>query len=74
MLCDTCRNIDFDLLLPSENAHGAYKHHASFDKLKEAAALGCELCTLISITHEKNIKEISEQILKYIRTKAIYEP
>jgi len=47
MLCDTCRNINFDELIPAPEVFSGTRHHASFKDLQEAARAGCELCEAV---------------------------
>ncbi len=63
MLCQTCKSIDFDRLLPLEDdpeyppfATGA-EHHTSFAALLTAAESGCELCAAIEKSTSVLIKQ-----------------
>lgn len=52
MLCDKCKSIDVDKLIPPEESLKAgvvsgTRHHASFADLEDAAKAGCEFCTAI---------------------------
>ena len=52
MLCEICKTINVDKLIPSENAFetgisSGTRHHASFAELESAAKAGCELCKVI---------------------------
>jgi len=58
MLCDICKSINIDELIPPESTLVAgilsgTRHHATFSELEAAAAAGCELCTAIELrAHE----------------------
>lgn len=52
MLCQTCKSIDFDMLIPIEadleaGVVSGTKHHENCADLVAAAKSGCELCAVI---------------------------
>lgn len=63
MLCQKCKSIDFDQLLPPKevlddipHAYGS-DHHDSFAALLAAAESGCELCAAIEKSTAVFIKQ-----------------
>jgi hypothetical protein len=62
MLCEICKTINVDELIPSEDIletgiFSGTKHHASFVELEYAAKTGCELCKAIERCAHDLIKQ-----------------
>jgi hypothetical protein len=76
MLCQTCKSIDFDRLLPPKeelddfpHANGS-EHHDSFAALLAAAESGCELCAAIERSTAVLIKQ--EALRNRLKSEPIY--
>lgn len=62
MLCEICKTINVDELIPSEDIletgiFSGTTHHASFTELESAANAGCELCKAIERCAHDLIKQ-----------------
>lgn len=62
MLCEACKSIDGDKLIPTKEFLEAgvlsgTRHHASFAELEAAAKAGCEFCAAIETCTIAAIKE-----------------
>jgi hypothetical protein len=76
MLCQTCKSIDFDRLLPPKeklddflHANGL-EHHDSFAALLAAAESGCELCAAIEKSTAVLIKQ--EALRNRLKSEPVY--
>ncbi len=58
-LCKYCRNIDFQAAFPPpkysrgpRSSYSGYKHHPDLASMRQAAKMGCELCSFFLICAE----------------------
>jgi hypothetical protein len=63
MLCQTCKSLDFDKLIPVEadlevGVISGTKHYENFADLVAAAKSGCELCVIIERSMTVMVKQV----------------